>query len=129
MTRAKLASALSLPSARHVAAWVGTLVERGLVVVVGKAAGQRLKVNPKLLRESGARVKTTLIDIEDHRLRELLRTDVEQLPGSRIGEIIERVGREIPRSRVKRQLAVLRGDGVIRMEGSRSTATYFPKDD
>ena len=125
-TRAKLAEALALGSARDVVVWEGTLVERGLAVVVGRAAGQRLKVNPKLLQQSGAAVKTTLIDIENHRLRELLRTDVEQFPGSQIGEVIERVGKEIPRRRVQRQLALLREDGLVEMKGSRSTARYFP---
>jgi ATP-dependent DNA helicase RecG len=126
MTRAKLASALSLVSARDVPAWVGTLVERGLVVVVGRAAGQRLKANPKLLRQSDVPVKTTLIDIENHRLRELLRTDIEQFPGSPISEIIDRVGREIPRRRVQRQLALLRDQGIVEMRGRNKAARYFP---
>ncbi|HLA63941.1 MAG TPA: ATP-binding protein, partial [Rhodothermales bacterium] len=126
MTRAALASALSLSAAREVGSWTETLIERGLVVVVGQAAGQRLKVNPRLLREAGAPVRTTLIDIENHRLRELVRTDVVQFPGARIADIIERIGREIPRRRIQRQLAQLREDGVVTMAGGRGTARYYP---
>lgn len=126
MTRAKLASALSLASAHDVPHWTETLIEQGLVVVKGKAAGQRLKVNPKLLRESGVSVKTTLIDIENHRLRELVRTDVEQFPGSQISDIIGRIGREIPRRRTQRILKQLRDEGVIEMRGRTGTSRYYP---
>ena len=126
MTRAKLASALSLPSAHDVSNWTGSLIEQSLIVVKGRAAGQRLKVNPKLLKQSGVPVKTTLIDIENYRLHELIRTDVEQFPGSQIGDIINRVGREIPRRRFQRALAHLRKDGFIEMQGSRGTARYYP---
>ena len=126
MTRAEIASALELPSASAVGPWEGTLIDRGLAVAVGRAAGQRLKVNPKLLRDAGAKATTTLVDIQNHRLRELVRADVETFPGSQIGEIIERVGPEIPRHRVQRQLAVLREQRTVRMEGDRSTARYYP---
>ena len=127
LSRADLAATLSLPGAEKVSAWLGTLMDRGIAVTTGRGRGQKLKVNPKLLRQSGYRTRTTLIDIEDHRLRELIRTDVERFPGSQIGEIMERVGAEIPRHRVKRQLAALRNDaGVIEMRGSRATARYYP---
>src|SRR5690606_29945545 len=91
MTRAKLASALSLPSAHDVPTWAGTLSERRLVLPVGKAAGQRLKVNPKLIRKAGVRTKTSLVEIQPHRLRELIRTDLQQFPDSAISEIIQRI--------------------------------------
>lgn len=125
-TRAELAASLALSTARDVRAWTGSLEERGLVVVRGRAAGQRLKVNPKLLQRSGVPIKTTLVDIENHRLRELLRTDIKDLPGSQIGEIAERIGSEIPRRRIQRQLAALRAEGVIEMRGTRGEARYFP---
>lgn len=125
-TRSELASALSLASAHQVRAWEGNLEARGLVIVRGRAAGQRLKVNPKLLRQSGVALKTTLVDIENHRLRELLRTDIEDFPGSRISEISGRVGSEIPRRRLQRQLAKLRDEGVVEMRGTRGEARYYP---
>lgn len=123
--RADLASALSLRGAADVGPWTGSLLDRKLVTTTGRAAGQRLKINPRLLRESGARMRTTLIDIEDYRLRELLRTDVERFPGSPVREIHARVGAEISRRRVQRQLVALRDDGLIRMEGERASARYF----
>ena len=127
LSRADVATALALPSVQELSHWLGTLLDRALVETTGRGRGQKLKVNPKLLRQSGYRTRTTLIDIEDHRLRELIRTDVERFPGSQIGEIMERVGAEIPRHRVKRQLAALRDDvGAIEMRGSRATARYYP---
>ena len=127
LPRGSLARALSLADAQELPPWLGTLLDRGLVETTGRGRGQKLKVNPKLLRQSGYRTRTTLVDIEDHRLRELIRTDVERFPGSQIGEIMDRVGAEIPRHRVKRQLAALRDDvGAIEMRGSRATARYYP---
>ncbi len=126
LTRAVLASELSMGSARDVEPWVGSLIDRKLVGTVGKARGQRLRVNPRLLHRSGARARTTLIDIEDYRLRELIRTDIERFPGSPVREIHERVGVEISRRKIQRQLVALREDGHIRMEGERAGARYFP---
>lgn len=128
LRRSELARALTLDGADATAPWVGTLTERKLVLVVGRAAGQRLKVNPRLLQEAGSHVKTTLVDVVDHRLRELLRTDVEQFPGSQISDILDRVGSEIPRHRAQRQLRALRDDGTIVMDGARGTARYYPAD-
>jgi ATP-dependent DNA helicase RecG len=62
--------------------------------------------------------------IEPHRLLELVREDVRRYPGSKIGEISERIGAEVARSQLKRALAELVASGVVLMEGQRNGARY-----
>ena len=119
-----LARLLDLAGADEANAWLGTLVNRGLVVQTGRARGTRYDVNPVLLKRAGARTRTSLVHIEAHRLLELLRTDLRQFPGSQIGEIIDRVGPEISRRRIQRALQSLRDDGVVAMVGERGKARY-----
>lgn len=50
--------------------------------------------------------------------------DVGRYPGTRIGEIHQRVGLEIPRSRVRRAVEQLVKDGKLSQEGVRSGTRY-----
>ncbi len=123
-TKADLAEALSLPNAKAADVWLGTLTERKLVVQAGRGRGTQYKANPVLLQRAGAKTKTSLVDIKTHRLLELLRTDLGQFPQSPIGEIMERIGPEIPRHRIQRGLKTLRDSGVVVMAGARGLSRY-----
>lgn len=125
-TVADLARRLSLSGAEGVRDWLGRLVDQSLVLAGGLNRGRRYRANPALLRDAGYRSRTTLIDIEEHRLRELIRTDIGHYPHSSIGEILTRIGSEIPKSRVQRHLLALREAGVIVMTGSRRGSRYEP---
>ena len=125
-TVADLARRLSLADAQGVHDWLGRLVSENLVLAGGPTRGRRYRANPALLRDAGYRSRTTLVDIEEHRLRELIRTDIEHYPHSSIGEVLSRIGSEIPKSRVQRHLLALREAGVIVMTGSRRGSRYEP---
>ena len=104
--------------------WLGRLTGLGLVQSAGRTKGTRYYAAPVLLRNSGVELATTLRRIEPHRLLELVREDLRRYPRSKIGEISARIGREVPRSRLKRVLADLVQFGVATMEGERAAARY-----
>ncbi|HRH75217.1 MAG TPA: ATP-dependent DNA helicase, partial [Zoogloea sp.] len=84
----------------------------------------RYFVDPGLLRSLNFAVGTTLKRIEPHRLSALIIEDVGRYPGTRIGDIHQRVGLEIPRSRVRRAVEQLVKDGRLLQEGVRSGTRY-----
>lgn len=124
LTAAALASRLALRNTAEVHQWIERLLDLRFVQRRGKGSGTRYRVNAALLKASGYRTRTSLVTIEDYRLRELIGTDVEHYPESAISDIIERVGREIPRSRYRRLLAVLVREGELVLRGERRGARY-----
>lgn len=55
---------------------------------------------------------------------ELMREDLRRYPRSKIGEISNRIGAEVSRSRLKRSLVQFVRSGVATMEGQRGGALY-----
>jgi ATP-dependent DNA helicase RecG len=69
--------------------------------------------------------ETTLKGIERHRLRELILRDLEIYRKASISEIHERIGNEIPRRKVRRELAELVEAKEIGSQGVKRGAVYF----
>ncbi len=124
MTARELATALEAATADALGSWLGRLTELGLVSSGGRTKGTRYFVNPAVLTASGVKRATSLMRIEPHRLRELVREDVRRYPGARIGAIAGRIGPEINRSQLRRTLKQLVDLGELVMQGQRATATY-----
>ncbi|KAA9131544.1 ATP-dependent DNA helicase [Marinihelvus fidelis] len=104
--------------------WLGRLLELELVETRGRTKGTRYLVSPELLRDSGMTGATSLKHIEPHRLAALVREDVGRYPDSRIGEIHERIGSEIPRSQLRKCLKNLVDAGDLVMIGERAGSRY-----
>lgn len=124
MTARELALLLEVGSTDELAHWFGRLLILDLVQSTGRTQATRYFVDPELLRDSGIKLPTTLKRIEPHRLQELVREDLRRYPGSKIGEISERIGSEVNRSQLKRALAELVKNEVALMEGNRNGARY-----
>jgi ATP-dependent DNA helicase RecG len=105
-------------------AWLGRLLEYKLVLSKGKTKGTQYYVNPELLRKLGYKGKTTLKQIETHRLRELILADLKTYPKSSVGEIHERIGKEIPRRKVQQELYQMFEDKLIGKAGVRKHTRY-----
>jgi ATP-dependent DNA helicase RecG len=123
-TARELAALLETDSTQALGGWLGRLPELGLVASAGRTKGTRYFVDPALLRESGVGLPTSLKRIEPHRLRELVREDLQRYPLSKLSEIRGRVGPEINRSQMRRALGHLVRSGAAVMEGRRAGARY-----
>lgn len=124
LTVLELKRILSLESPKELAAWIRELQEGKLILTQGLTKATEYYVNPDLLRKSGYKGKTTLKQIEDHRLRELLIADLRKFPRSLIGEIQERIGKEIPLRKMRKQLRTLIQQQVIHKDSGRKFARY-----
>jgi ATP-dependent DNA helicase RecG len=124
MTARELGAALETNGADEISVWLGRLQILALVQSAGRTQGTRYFVAPTLLRGAELKLPTTLLRIEPHRLTELIREDLRRYPGSKIGEISERIGAEVNRSQLKRALAELVALAAVVMEGHRNGARY-----
>ncbi|WP_241673263.1 ATP-binding protein [Lacisediminimonas profundi] len=124
MTARELATVLELPAVEALQPWLKRLLEWGLVQSAGRTQATRYFVDPGLLRTLNFVGGTTLKRIESHRLLALIVEDVGRYPGTKIGDIHQRVGIEIPRSRVRRAVEQLVKEGKLSQEGVRSGTRY-----
>jgi len=90
----------------------------------GKTKAKRYFLEPALLRDANFDLTTTLTRIEPHRLEALVLEDLRRYPQSKIGEVHQRIGKEISRSHLKRTLANLVKAGELIMHGVRGGARY-----
>ena len=124
MTARELGAVLETEGGDELVVWLGRLQALALVQTAGRTQGMRYFVAPALLRGADLKVPTTLLRIEPHRLRELIREDLRRYPQSKIGDISSRIGPEVSRSQLKRALTELAGHAVVLMEGERNGARY-----
>jgi ATP-dependent DNA helicase RecG len=124
MTARELVSALELPSVDSLHPWLKRPLEWELVRSIGRTQATRYFIDPALLRSLDFAASTTLKRIEPHRLLALIVEDVGRYPRTRIGEIHQRIGAEVPRSRIRRSLEQLVREGRLHQEGVRSGTRY-----
>ena len=124
MTARELTAVLELPSVEALQPWIKRLLEWNLIQNVGRTQATRYFVDPGLLRTLNFVGGTTLKRIEPHRLSALIVEDVGRYPRSKIGDIHERIGLEIPRSRIRRGIEQLVKAGKLMAEGVKSGTRY-----
>lgn len=124
LTARELANSLELPTVEMLQPWLKRLLDWQLVQSAGRTQATRYYVDPALLRNLDFVGGTTLKRIEPHRLLALIVEDVGRYPQSRIGDIHQRIGLEIPRSRIRRAIEQLVKDSKLQQEGVRSGTRY-----
>jgi ATP-dependent DNA helicase RecG len=77
--------------------WLKRPLDWGLVQSAGRTQATRYVIASEPLRGLDFMGGTTLKRIEPHRLLALIEEDVGRYPGSKIGNIHQRIGIEIPR--------------------------------
>lgn len=107
--------------------WLGKLLDYELVIQSGRGKGTQYAVNPEFIRQSQFKGKTSLKNIEDHRLEELIYKDIKAYPESAFGEIHQRIGKEINQYKVKRMLKKMVERDVLVSVGERKGTRYFIK--
>ena len=105
--------------------WLGKLLDYELIKKTGKGKGTQYSVNPEFIRQINFTGKTTLKNIEDHRLEELLYKDIKAYPHSSFGEIHKRIGEEINKHKVRRMIKIMVDTNKITVIGINKGAKYF----
>jgi ATP-dependent DNA helicase RecG len=120
----ELTAELELSSVDALQPWLSRLVDWEIVRSIGRTQATRYYIDPALLRSLDFVGGTTLKRIEPHRLLALIVEDVRHYPLSKISDIHQRIGPEIPRSRIRRSIEQLVNDGKLQAEGVRSGTRY-----
>jgi len=124
ISAAQLAEDLELPDAGALRPWLGRLLTLGLIEQSGRTNAVRYLVPPALLREAGLDTLTTLTRVQPHRLRALILEDLERFPDSAKGDILRRVGPEIPDRTFRRALEELVESGKVLATGEKRWRRY-----
>lgn len=121
----ELSAALNLPAPDATKAWLGRLVKFQVVRSKGRMKGTKYSIDPGILRTLEFKGRTTLKGIETHRLRELILRDLEIYRSSSISEIHGRIGEEIPRKHLQKQLRTMVNMGEIGVTGKKRWTRYL----
>lgn len=124
LTARELATTLDLPNVDALQPWLKRLLDWQLVLSAGRTQATRYFVDPGLLCSLDFVGGTTLKRIEPHRLLALIVEDVGRYPNTKMGDIHQRIGLEIPRSRIRRGVEQLVRDGKLVQEGVLSGTRY-----
>jgi ATP-dependent DNA helicase RecG len=109
---------LNLPDTPNVVTnWLGRLVDLNLIILKGKTKGTEYLVNPDFLKKINFKGKTNLKRIENHRLEELIYQDVKIYQPTSLGEIHQRIGKELPYNKVRKAIYKMVDDGKIFSKG------------
>jgi ATP-dependent DNA helicase RecG len=125
LTAIDLVRTLELSRAEDLKHWIGRLKDWGVVNTRGKTKATEYFVEPQILRTLEFEGGTTLKGIERHRLRELILRDLEIYRRASISQMHERIGKEIPRRKVRRELTELVTTGLIGKVGNTRAAVYL----
>ena len=104
--------------------WLGRLVDLGLIEKTGVGKGSQYAVNPEFLRQINFKRKTSLKNIEDHRLEELIYKDISAYPNSAFSDIHQRIGVEINKNAVRRILRKMVKAQKLTIEGVKKWRRY-----
>lgn len=125
LTAMDLVKTLELSRAEDLKHWIGRLKDWGVVNARGRTKATEYFIEPQVLRTLEFQGGTTLKGIERHRLRELILRDLEIYRKASISQIHERIGKEIPRRKVRRELTELVATGNIGKVGNTRASVYL----
>lgn len=101
----------------RIRSWLGRLPDLGLISSKGRTRSMIYFVPGTVLKKMDFKGKTTLKRIEEHRLEELIRHDLQRYGSSALPEIQKRIGSEISAQRIRNTLGILIESTVVEKSG------------
>ena len=112
----KLSSYLQLSDDDRLRSYVEPLLRDGIINKKGTKKGTTYYINPKLIANSKANIKTSLKTIEPYALKALIMEDLKYHPQSLISEIAERLP-DIERSDLRKMIYSMVGNEINAIGG------------
>ncbi len=103
--------------------YVEILCTKNIVMTRGRGKGTKYYVNPDVISNSRANLKTTLKTIEPYRLRELILQDLKYHPHSLVSEMSERLP-DVPFTDLQKCVRKMAAEGALAYEGGRKYRRY-----
>jgi len=122
MQSTKLSAYLQLSDGERLRSYVEPLLKDGIISKKGTKKGTTYFINPKLVANSNANIKTSLRTIEPYTLKALILEDLKYHPQSLISEIAERLP-DVERIELQKMLYSMVGN-EIKTTGGRTYRKY-----
>jgi len=119
-----LSKKLSLRNDDVLKYWIGGLLKHEIILSKGRTKATEYHINPRLLKQIDFKGKTDLKKIESHRLEQLIIEDLKIYQPCSIGDIQERIGKEINKKKIKRQLDKMIEEDKIQGIGEKRWRKY-----
>ena len=123
-TAAEMSKILNQSEEHGLRNWLGKLLDYDLVIKSGRGKGTQYAINPKFIKKLDFKGKTTLKNIEDYRLEELIYKDISAYPNSAFGDIHKRIGDEINQHKVRRILKKMVQQKILGVNGVNRWVKY-----
>ena len=104
--------------------YVDILCSNNIVMTRGRGKGTKYYVNPDIISNSRANLRTTLKTIEPYRLRELILQDLKYHPHSLVSEMNERLP-DVPYAELQKCVRKMANEKVVIFEGGRKYRRYL----
>ncbi|MGD9556689.1 MAG: hypothetical protein AB7V25_06700 [Mangrovibacterium sp.] len=114
---------LQLTDEDRLRSYTARLVEQGIFITRGAKKANEFLINPKLIANSNANIKTSLKTIEPHRLAALIEEDIRLHPDSLRKEIESRLPDADP-SDIQKTLYALVKKGMLKYSGGKTYRRY-----
>lgn len=121
----QLASILQLTEEDRLRSYINRLIKDCIICRSGVKKGSSLCINPQLIKNSKANVKTSLRTIEPHALKALIIEDLRLHPRSAISEIVKRLP-DVELREVRKMVYSMIGQEVL-FEGEKKNRVYILK--
>lgn len=119
----ELDNLLQLDDNKKLRNYTDKLVDMGIVITQGIKKGNTFLVNPKIIANSKANIKTSLKTIEPHRLMALIEEDLRLHPMSLRREIEQRLP-DVSEKDIKKHLYEMTKSGRVTGEGGKTYRRY-----
>ncbi len=122
----QLTKGLQLTGYDRLRSYVDKILADGLITKSGKGKANQFQVNPQLIKNSKANIKTSLKTIEPYALKALIKEDLKKHPGSKISDISSRIP-DVDLKEVRKMVYSM-VNGELHTEGAKTNRIYFLND-
>ena len=123
ITSESLSRKLQLLESDRLRSYVDILCAKSIVLTRGRGKGTKYYVNPEIISNSKANIKTTLKTIEPYRLRELILQDLKYHPHSLLSEMAVRLP-DIPFIELQKCVRKMATEGALAFSSGRKYRRY-----
>ena len=120
----QLSLKLQLSQEDKLRSWVGTLIEKGILVTQGIKKGTEYLLNPALFAHAKLDLKPSLKTIEPYLLEALIIEDLKYNGKSKMAEIQKRL-QDLSPSSVQKAIYKMANNDIISKEGADKARVYF----
>lgn len=119
----QLALKLQLNTQEKIRSWVGTLIDKGIIVSQGIKKGTEYLLNPELFKQAKLDITPSLKTIEPYKLEALIIEDLKYNGKSSLSDIQKRIP-EIPGNDIKKTVYKMVKNATLSIEGGKRNRTY-----